>query len=271
MAVTPSSLFRRRSLLSDLWALYRYRELLRNLIAKDLKVKYRNSLLGFLWSLLNPLLLILVYVLAFRVILRVPLENYPLFLVSGLLHWQFFSACVSASANVLIAHTNLLQSISFPRIILPLSIVGSQFIQFALAMGAFAAAYIPLGGQLWWGLILYPVSALLLLIFVTGVSLGISALAVFYRDLQHLVEVGLRLLFWLTPIVYNFTRIPESIRPLFRLNPMVSFIIPYHELLYLNELPSLGNWVLMLIWAVGILGLGYLLFKKLEARFVEVL
>lgn len=255
----------------DLAALYRYRELLRNLVAKELKLKYRGSVLGLLWSLLNPLFMIVVYTLAFRFIVRIPLENYPLFLVIGLLHWNFFASSTLAATDAVISNANLIRKIYFPRVILPIATVVFQFIQLLLTLIVFALAYLPLGGQLWAGLAVYPLSLILQVLFVIGVALGVSALTVFYRDLKHLIEVGLLLLFWLTPIIYNFTMIPESAQPWFRLNPMVPFVIAYQDLFYLQEWPSLGNWALMVLWTIAALGLGYVLFRRLEGRFAEEL
>ena len=256
---------------SNVIQLFGYKELLRNLVAKELKVKYRGSALGFLWSLLHPLLLIVVYALAFRFILRIPLENFPLFLVIGVLHWGFFSSSTIAATEAILGNANLIRQIYFPRMILPLSVVSFQLLQLLFAMVVFFVVYIPLGGQLWWGLCLYPLLLVLQGLFVVGVALGISALTVFYRDLKHLAEVGLMLLFWLTPIVYNFTMIPETAQLWFRLNPMVPFVISYHDIFYLHEMPSFGNWALMVFWAWMALWVGYLLFRRREDRFAEEL
>jgi len=259
----------RRSLLGDLRALYRYRELLRNLVAKELKLKYRGATIGVLWSLLNPLLTILVYTVAFKYVLRIPLENYPLFLVVGLLHWNFFAASTLASADAILGNAHLLKQILFPRAILPLATVLFQLAQFLLAFVPFLLLYVPLGGHFWVGQLLYPPALLLQIAFTVGVALAVSVLTVFFRDLKHLVEVLLLLLFWLTPIIYNFTLIPGEARLFFRLNPMVSFVIVYQDLFYLGEWPSLGNWGLMLFWAGVSLGIGYTLFRRMEWRFPE--
>lgn len=254
---------------SNIAWLFQYRELFRNLIAKELKVKYRGSIIGILWSLVNPLMIIAVYSVAFNFILRIPLENYALFLVIGVLHWNVFAASTMASADAIIANANLIHKVKFPRLVLPLSIVAFQFIQLALALVAFGVAYLPLGGEVWTGLLAYPGILVLQACFVAGVSMGVAALTVFYRDLKHLVEVGLMLLFWLTPIIYNFTMIPEFARIWFRLNPMVSFVISYQDILYLQEWPSLGNWMFMIGLTGAVLALGYWIFQRLQHRFAE--
>lgn len=249
----------------------RYRELLRNLIAKELKLKYRGSIIGILWSLVSPLLTIIVYSIAFRYIIRIPLDNYPLFLVIGVLHWNFFAAASMASTEVILGNANLIHNVNFPRVILPISSVVFHFIQLVLALAAFMLAYVPLGGELWMGLLVYPVVLVLQGFFVAGVAMGVSALTVFYRDLKHLIEVGLMLLFWLTPIIYNFTMIPESMRIWFRVNPMVSFTVSYQDILYLQNIPSLGNWVFMIGLTLIVFLLGYVIFQRQQHRFAEEL
>lgn len=270
-ASTRDELLTRVSLPTSLIEIFRYKELLRNLVAKELKVKYRGSVLGFSWSLLHPLLLIVVYALAFRFIMRIPLESYPLFLMIGILHWGFFSSSTIAATGAILGNANLIRNIGFPRAILPLAVVAFQFLQLLFAMVVFFLVYLPLGGQLWFGLLIYPLILSLQGLFVVGVAFGVSALTVIYRDLRHLAEVGLMLLFWVTPVIYNFTMVPESAQLWFRLNPMVPFVISYHDVFYLHEWPSLSNWALMIFWALITLGLGYFVFRHWEDRFAEEL
>lgn len=259
--------------LADSARIVQYRELLRNLVAKDLKLKYRGSALGFVWSLLNPLLMIVVYSIAIGFIMRVQneLEHYSLFLITGILHWGFFAASFLSATDAVTQNANLIHKINFPRMILPISAVAFQFVQMAVALAVFMIAYPWLGGKFWMGFLFYPLVLVLQGLMIIGLALGISALTVFYRDLKHLVEVGLMLLFWLTPIIYKFTMIPEDARIWFRFNPMLPFVISYHDLLYANNWPSLGNWVLMVCWSLLAVTLGYGLFRRLEDRFAEEL
>lgn len=257
----------------DVIRLFNYKELLRNLVAKDLKVKYRGSVLGFVWSLLNPLLMIVVYTIVFGLFMRVKVsqEHYPLFLVVGILHWVFFASSFLAATEAILGNANLVRKIDFPRMILPVSAVTFQFIQLLFALGVFALAYPFLGGKFWLGLLLYPVVLALQGLMVSGIALVISALTVYYRDLKHLSEVGLVILFWLTPIAYEFTMIPLLTRLWLRLNPMMTFVIVYQDLFYYHTWPSLASWALMIFWAAGTLGLGYMIFQRLEDRFAEEL
>lgn len=248
---------------------WHYRELLKNLIVKELKVKYRGSFLGFLWSLLNPLMMIIVYSIAFKYILRIQLENYTVFLITGLLPWSFFGTTAMASTEAVIANGNLLKKIHFPREILPLSTVLFSFIQFLLALIVFFPALYLLQAKLGWPLLAYPVVLLLNLVFITGIALLLSTLTVFYRDLKHLTEVTLMALFWITPILYDISMIPERVRWLFKLNPLTAYITSYQKIIYFGGWPSWRMWLSGLVWAVATLALGYWVFRRNEPRFAE--
>ena len=256
------------STLSWVW---QYRELLRNLIIRDLKIQYRGSFLGVIWSLLNPVLLVVVYVIAFKFVLRFRLANYTLWLLTGLLPWQFFATATIASATTLISNANLIHNIHFPRSILPLAVVGSKGVHLLFSMLAYFVLFVPMGGHFWSGMLLYPLVLLLQIIFVIGMTLSASILTLYFRDLKHLLEVGIPMLFWLTPIIYNFSQIPEWAHIWFRLNPMVSFIIPYQEIFYLHEIPSLANWGFMFVMAFGALGIGSYLFWRLKPNMEDYL
>ncbi|MFQ5569869.1 MAG: ABC transporter permease [Rhodothermales bacterium] len=250
---------------------WQYRELLRNLIVRDLKLQYRGAFLGVVWSLLSPVLLVLVYIVAFNVVLRFRLAHYPLWLLTGLLHWQFFAGATIASSNTLINNAPLIHNIHFPRFILPLAVVGARGIHLLLAMAAYFLLFIPMGGHLWSGMLLYPIVLLLQVLFVIGMTLCVSILTLHFRDLKHLLEVGIPMLFWLTPIIYNFSQIPEWAHLWFRLNPMVSYVISYQDILYLNQVPSIGNWGFMVLFAFGSLGLGSYLFWRWRSNMEDYL
>ena len=256
---------------STLQWVWQYRELLKSLIARDLKIQYRGSVLGLVWSLLNPVFLVLVYVIAFKFVLRFRLESYTLWILTGILHWQFFATASITSTNILINNANLIHNVHFPRIILPLAVVGSKCVHLLFSMFAYLVLFVPMGGHFWSGMLLYPLALFLQILFVIGMTLSFSILTLYLRDLQHLLGVGIPMLFWLTPIIYNFSQIPEWAHIWFRLNPMVSFIIPFQEILYLHEIPSLVNWAFMVAVAVISLGLGFYLFERLKKHMEDYL
>ena len=260
---------RARDLIGEMRELVRYAPLLQNLVGKQLKLKYRGSALGFVWSLLNPLSMVLVYTIVFRYVMRFPVPNYALFLVAGVIHWEFFSAATAESTAAIIQNRDLIKKINFPRLILPASLVVFELIQLALAFLAFMFIYLILGGSFWWGHLLYPVALLVQFVFVLGVAALISASTVFLRDLQHLVQIALRLLFWLTPIIYPLSSVPEHTVPYFQLNPMTSYVVIYRDLLYERTWPDLSSWLLAIGFAVVSLVGGILVFSCLSPRFAE--
>ncbi len=253
----------------DLRHVLGYGSLIRNLVGKQLHLKYRGSALGFLWSLLNPLSMVLVYTVVFSYVMRFPVENYALFLVAGVIHWEFFSAAASDSTGAIIENRELIRKIYFPTIILPASLVVFELIQLGLAFLAFMLIYLVLGGSLWWGHLLYPVALLIQFVFVLGISALISASTVFLRDLQHLVQIALRLMFWLTPIIYPLSSVPANTVPFFQINPMTSYVVIYRALLYDRTWPDMFWWVLAIGFAGASFATGIFVFSFLSPRFAE--
>lgn len=246
-----------------------YWPLVQNLVAKQLKLKYRGSALGFVWSLLNPLTMVLVYTIVFRYVMRVPVENYALFLVAGVIHWEFFSAATSSATGAIIENRELIRKVHFPRIILPAALVVFDLIQLLLAFVAFMLIYFAFGGSPWWGQLLYPVALVLQFVFVLGIAVLISAATVFLRDLQHLVQIALRLMFWLTPIIYPLSSVPEKAVRFFELNPMTSYVVIFRALLYDRTWPDASWWFLGIGFAAASFLAGILLFSYLSPRFAE--
>ncbi len=239
----------------------RYRELLLNLVATELKVKYRGSALGFLWSLLNPLALIVIYTIAFRYIVRIQIERYAVFLVAGILPWQFFSSSALASTISLMVNASLLKKVHFPREIIPASTVLFNLIQMVLALLVFLPSLLVLTGHLPWTLVFYPAVLALQVLFVIGVAMGLSALTVVFRDLRHLTEVGLMMLFWMTPILYSVSMVPPWLRTVFAFNPMTSYVSAYQDITYWGRPPEPWLMLTMAGWAAAALLVGGAIFR----------
>jgi ABC-type polysaccharide/polyol phosphate export permease len=248
---------------------YRYRDLLFNLVATELKVKYRGSVLGFVWSLLNPLALILVYSLAFRYIMRIQIEHFPVFLITGLLPWSFFASSASASTVSLMNSAGLLKKVYFPREIIPAATVFFNFVQMMLALIVFLPSLLLLRGSVPWTLIYYPGVLALQVLFVTGVALGLSALTVIFRDLRHLTEIGLTMLFWLTPIIYPLSMAPPKLQAVLAFNPMTSFVSSYQDLAYWGRVPSPEAFVAMTAWTAASLLVGWTIFRRRSPYLAE--
>jgi ABC-2 type transport system permease protein len=229
--------------LKDLWG---YREILRNLIRRELKVKYTSSFLGAAWSMLNPLLYLAVFTLVFEVVLGTGVPYFAVYLLSGLLAWNFFASSLGQASRSIVDNGNLVKKVYFPREILPFASMGAAFVDFALqavVLIAFMSLLTfsqPYGANLW----LLPISLLALLTFTAAISLWVSAMNVRYRDTQHLLALALLAWFWLTPVVYGsgFLQDELSSRSLFGIslfhfylaNPMATVIFGFQRGLYGN-------------------------------------
>ena len=253
-------------------SLYSYRELLRNLVLKDLKLKYRGSVFGFLWSLANPLLMIVVYTLAFTYILRIRGEGFVFYLMLGQLGWSFFAGSAAMSTGAIVDNAGLLKSVAFPRAILPISTVLFNLAQYLLTISVFLPVlmfwyHVPLAAPM----LLFPAVLALQALFTVGVALILSTLTAFFRDVRHLLDVALAMLFWTTPIMYELQHVPERLRLLILLSPASSFVVAYQKLFFYREWPDASLWAVAATYAVGAFIVGAALMLVFEDRFTEQL
>lgn len=247
-----------------------YRHFVKNLVFKDLKLKYRDSVLGVVWSLLNPLLMLLVYTLAFKVVLRIQMEHYAYFLMVGLLPWTFFSGAVLSSTTTITGNASLMKKVYFPRETLPIATVLFNFAQFLLALAVFLPSLALLSGiTLGWTALLFIPVVLLHLAFTIGVAFGLSALTASFRDLAHLTEVALLLLLWVTPIMYPVTMAPPELQLLFRASPLAAFTIAYQDVLFWGRVPDALVVGPMVGWTVAALVGGQAIFRWQSPVFAE--
>lgn len=251
--------------------LYEYRELLKSSIKKDIGGKYKNSVLGVLWSFLYPLLQIAVYAIVFPLIMRSNMENYTVFVCCGLIPWNFFSTAISRSSFTMIENGNILKKVYFPREILPISVVTSEAVNFVISTIIILAFVLGTGMGLTWYVIFYLVILLIQYILLIGISLFVSSITVYFRDLQHFIGIALQLLFYATPIVYATNIIPESYQWILRLNPMTFIIDGYRSIFYYQQQPDFISLGITLLVSLILCVVGYLLFSKLQKRFAEEL
>ena len=250
--------------------LLRYRTLVQNLVAKDIKVKYRGSILGLLWSLLHPALMLLVYTFAFKVVLNVQKENYVYFIVTGLLPWTFFSSALIASTQSIVGNAALIRRVYFPRALLPVASVLFNFTQLLLSFAVFIPTILWVSGlHPSWAMTLTVPLLLVHLIFTIGVALALSSITVHFRDVAHLTEVFLPLLFWATPILYPVDMVPAALRHWIILSPPALFAIAYQDILLRAQLPGWSLLVSMIGWTFATVGLGTLVFRRLSPRMAE--
>ncbi|MFL5735850.1 MAG: ABC transporter permease [Actinomycetota bacterium] len=285
-----------RSRLRDL---RRFREVLLNIIRKELKVKYTSSVFGAVWSMVNPLVFLGVFWLVFTIVLATPVPNFPVYLLSGLLAWNLYSTSVSSAVRSVIDNANLVKKVYFPREVLPLASIGSALVDFAL-QGAVLILFMlafryPIHPE---NLVLLPVAIVALLLFTCAMSLLVAAINVHYRDTQHLLALLLLVWFWFTPVVYPSGYVQQetskrailgvNLWHIYLLNPLADIMYGFQRALYGVATPLVNGvpkqilvdesvaWILGLLLAVcvGSIGLLYLtwkLFFRMSGDFAEEL
>lgn len=245
------------------------RDLLRELVARDMKLRYKRSVLGVLWSLLNPLAQLLVFTFLFRRVVPLNIPDYPSYVFSGLIVWSWFQSSLLAAASSLTGNRELVRRPGFPAAILPMATITTALIHFLLAFPillCFLAFDRNLPGA---ALLAIPLLILIQYALSLGLAYIISALQVVFGDTQHLLGVGLLALFYLTPIFYQATDVPDQYRSLYRLNPMVHVVSSFRDVMLRNTLPSTS--VVLILGALSLSCLlgGYVLFTRMGNRFIE--
>jgi ABC-type polysaccharide/polyol phosphate export permease len=246
-----------------------YKDLVKNLVSRDFKTRYKRSYLGILWSLLNPLLVIMVYTLAFDYIMKIQVKSFPMFFMCGYLPWSYLAASLSLSLTSLSDSGYLIKAVYFPREILPLSTVLSCLIHFLITFIFVFPLLILFGYFPKWAVFSLLLIIFLQSVFVFGLSLFLSSVHVFFRDLRYILDVILMAWFWLTPIAYTASLIPERFLFFYKLNPMTLFVMAYREVLLDGVLPIPKYWMAILLSTAGSLALGYLAFLGIRKRLAE--
>lgn len=247
-----------------------YRSLVRNLVTKDLKVRYKNSALGFLWSLLNPLLMMLIYTFVFKTLLKTQKPNFEVFILVALLPWNWCLRSLMLSASSLIDNAAIINKVYFPRVLLPASVVASEAVNFLLALPALLLLMIVFRQPMTPWIAYIPVLMAIEAVFLTGLGLFVAALNVVFRDTGVILEVLLTAWFFLTPIFYDVNDLaPRMANWMYRLNPMASIIGEYRTILYYGLKPYVWGDVRAGITALVALGVGYAFFSWLNRRLGE--
>jgi lipopolysaccharide transport system permease protein len=249
-----------------------YRDLIVILTQKEMKVRYKSTLFGYVWSIAHPLAFALVFFMAFKVVMRIQMEGYAVFLIAGLFPWQWLSNSVNASPMVFLVNTSLIKKVYFPRNILPLATVLQDTIHFLLSIPVivfFLFIYHRSPSLSWiYGI---PVLLFIQLLMTYGLSLMISSINLFIRDLERLTIIGMTLLFYLTPVIYPETMIPAQYKTLVLVvNPLSSLMVSWRNL-FLNGTLELLLVVTSFIYSLFVYMVGYLMYKKLSWKFAEVL
>ena len=251
---------------------WRYRELLRSLVVRNMKAKYQRSVLGFFWTLLNPLLTVSILTVVFSYVVRIHLTHYWAFLLSGYFVWNFILQTISSGTYVLIEHAQLSRSVAFPKELLVLASVISRLVEFGIeltlvlvGLALFHYHTVPLS------FLCVPWLIALQFLLSLGLMFPIATLSVFYHDVQHALPIVLTMLFYITPIFYPASMVPGAMRPFYALNPVARLLSLYHEVLYDGRLPGASALLTMTGVALLVVWLGFAIFNRYKALYAEIL
>lgn len=250
--------------------LVKHRELLVQLSVKDFKVRYKNALLGFLWVILNPILLAVVLTIVFSKFARIQVTHYPLFVLSALVPWGFMSLSVSAATTSVLDNNNLIKKVHFPREILPVSVVMAHLLHFLPSLGIVLLFSFLYNSPVTPALLLLPMIILIQVSFVTGLSLLTSSLYVLYRDVRYLVDAVLTLWFYATPIIYPVSIVPEKLLTYYMLNPMTGLVEAYRELILNGRIPDIRLALFIASVSAVMLAIGALVFNRYKDSFADL-
>jgi ABC-type polysaccharide/polyol phosphate export permease len=253
--------------------LYRFRELVALLVGRDLKVRYKRSVLGMFWTLLNPLLQMAVYTLVFRTIMRVQIPDFPVFLLAGLLPWTFVSVATTGSAHSLLNNQGLIRKVAVPQAVYPLAVVGSKVVDLVLSLAPLALIAALMGrppGLSWLALVPALVFAVM---FTTGLSLVFSSLTVFFRDVRHLIDILFQVWFYLTPVLYPASYLEHlphpALRRLLELNPAAPIVRVFQQAIYEGRTPDGATLASAAACGTVALAAGLAAFLRLQDRHIH--
>ncbi len=244
-------------------------DLITELAKKELKVRYKNSVLGYLWSVLSPLTSALVFFVAFKIVMRFKIDNYVLFLISGLFCWQWYTNSIFASAKLFLENSTLIKKVNFPRDALVYSMVINDLVHFVLAIPIVLLFIVIYKQKFPTLIIVLPLILVFQFLLVSGVSLIISSLNLFFRDLERLIIIFTNLLFYITPIIYPESMVPQKYKFVIYFNPMAYFVIIYRNIFMNNQL-NLTLLLASILYSVIVFLIGYGIYKSLEWRFAEI-
>ena len=256
---------------------WNYRGFVLGSVKREFQAKYRNSLLGAAWNIINPLAMIVVYTVIFSQVMQARLPGvantfgYSIYLCAGVLTWGLFTEITMRSQNMFLDNANLLKKMNFPRLCLPVVVVANGLLNFAIVFGLFAI-FLLFSGNFpgWVSLAIFPLLALLVL-FAVGLGMVLGVLNVFFRDVGHFFGIFIAFWFWLTPIVYAPEILPERVRPLMALNPMSAFMAAVQGVLVRGEWPHWSSLIYLAILAVALCLLGMHLFRSRVGEMVDEL
>ena len=259
-------------MIKHLKEIYAYRQMIFSLVRKELRGRYKGSVLGFLWTFINPLLQLMVYTFVFSIVLPNNIDKFYLYLFVGLVPWLFFSGSMTGGAACIVNQKDMVKKIYFPREVMPISYVASGFVNMLFCFIVIFAVIIVSGvGVNPVALLYLPVIMIVEFIMALGGAMLTSALTVYFRDLEYILGILTMAWMYFTPVVYSMELVPDWIKPYFNLNPMTPVINAYRDILYYKQVPHLSTLVQGLVLGIIVLIVGSISFRKLQRGFAEEL
>ncbi len=249
--------------------LKQYKEFLKTNVKKDIRGKYKGSFLGVLWSFLNPLLSVLVYAIVFPYIMRVKVENYLIYLITGIIPWTFFTSSINMGMNSVLYNSNIIKKVYFPRIILPISSVTSCLVNFLISCIIILVFCLGSGVGISIHLLWLPIIAIIQYILQLGLAFILSAIEIYMRDIEHIVNFLISMLFYATPILYTPDTFQGDLTILLKLNPLTYLMSAYRNIFFYHQNPSIKGLGLVLTISLVFFFVGYFIFEKLQKGFAE--
>lgn len=231
---------------------------------KDLKLRYRGAVLGYLWSLLNPVLMMIVYSVIFSYIVKIGVKNYPIYLLCALLPWSFFSTSLTAASSSVVDNSNLINKVYFPREIFPISVIFANLLHLIISMIILLVFLSFMQTKSILPIFILPLAIIAHVVFTMGIALLLSCLTVFYRDIKYILEIVMMIWFYATPIIYPLSMVPEKLQIFLYLNPMVWIISIYRSILFYGEYPAISVILITYSFSFLIFYLGCHLFQKYD-------
>ena len=246
----------------------KFRPLLNELIARDIKIKYRKSVLGVLWTLLNPLFMMIVLSVVFSNLFKFDVENFPVYLLSGQLIFNFFSESTTNAMSAILANGSLIKKIYVPKYLFVLSRVFSSTINLLASFTAMVCVMLAMRVDLHYTVLLVPIPLLFIVMFSLGVGLLLSALTVKFRDIMHLYSVFVTALMYLTPVIYPMSILPMWLKPIVTLNPITNILEMFRAVMLYNSFPSIKSMFIAIVECIIVLAIGLYVFYKKQDEFI---
>ena len=251
--------------------IYKYRNMLFSFVKKDLRTRYKGSFLGFIWTFINPLMQLIVFSLIFPLILRFDIPNYAVFLFVALVPWMYFSGTLVGGCSQIFGQSGLVTKIYFPREIIPFTFalggLCNMLFAYLIIFPMLFVFGIPLTAHLLWLPVLFAIQCIL----CSGIALAVSAIYVYFRDIEHILGICAMALQFLTPIMYDITMLPEGVQPIIKINPMTLLVLNYRNIVFYGTAPNVKYMAAGLVTAVIVFFMGMFIFNKLQRGFAEAM